>query len=256
MFRQSSWNSGSNPVRSSKWHGCEGFFSARSSAMRQFAGTPINGYSNIHSNIYSNIYSNVYSNIFQYIPIYSNISIYNIFQYVSHSFHYVPMVQLVEQQDPYSNLVVQFMGDIGRMNEQVIRVRTHFGSSNVDAWCVLASHCAKHPPTDLFNATSNMFKTKMLREEVTPWSRPKSNIAKTESMKTTGMRTMGTSGKKNINDETKHPNLFQIHATSMVQWSTSGSSPDLSKVAVLSTAKRFEDQSTLGLSLLELKCCN
>ena len=42
----------------------------------------------------------------------------------------------------------------------------------------------------------------------------------------------------------------------MVQWSTSGSSPDLSTVAVLSTAKRFEDQSTLGLSLLELKCGN
>jgi hypothetical protein len=61
---------------------------------------------------------------------------------------------------------------------------------------VLASHCAKHPPTDLFNATSNMFETKMLREEVTQLSRPKSNIAKTESMKTTGMRTMGTSGKK------------------------------------------------------------
>jgi hypothetical protein len=58
----------------------KGFFSARSSAMRQFAGTPINGY----------------SNIFQYIPIYSNISIYNIFQSVSHNFHYVPMVQLVE----------------------------------------------------------------------------------------------------------------------------------------------------------------
>ena len=88
------------------------------------------------------------------------------------------------------------MGDIGRINEQVTRVRTHFGSSNVDAWCVLASHCAKHPPTDLFNATSNMFETKMLREEVTQLSRPKSNIAKTESMKTTGMRTMGTSGKK------------------------------------------------------------
>lgn len=30
------------------------------------------------------------------IPIYSNISIYNIFQYVSHNFHYVPTVQLVE----------------------------------------------------------------------------------------------------------------------------------------------------------------
>ena len=118
--------------------------------------------------------------------------------------------------------MVKFMGDIGRINEQVIRVRTHFGSSNVDAWCVLASHCAKHPPTDLFNATSNMFETKMLREEVTQSSRPKSNIAKTESMKTTGMRTMGTSGGKKHQRWNKTPksipNPSNIHGSVEYFW--------------------------------------
>ena len=77
MFLQSSWNSGSNPVRSSKWHGCEGI---------------------LLSQVLCNetICWNTHKWIFQYIPIYSNISIYNIFQSVSHNFHYVPMVQLVE----------------------------------------------------------------------------------------------------------------------------------------------------------------